>query len=657
MAAFLILTLGSGIGTAAEIFVQSGDSIQTAIDNATSGDVIILEPGTYNENVVINTDNLVIKSESGNPEDTIIKAKSSSSHVFALQADNVQISGLQITGTKNTYTGIYLSGCNNCIIDKNKILNNGYGIYLLNSKGNMLSNNEVTNNGAYGILFSTASSNTLSGNKANNNERGIHIGTSDGNTLSGNTISSNDVYGLYVCPRSDNNRIFNNYFSNTVNAEIKNGTGNAYYTEKTEGTNIVGGPYVAGNFWGNPDGTGFSDTAVDVDGDRIADSAYQLGKSIYADRYPLVSASKSQQPVLPVANFEMSTSNGSAPLSVQFTDLSENAVSWSWGFESDRNVDSTEKNPVYEYTNPGTYTVNLTVGNENGTASKTATVTVTQAAENNSGNNGTGDTNSDTNDSGTDESENDDGGSSSGGSHHSSGGSSGRSGGGASLSPEPAKNVEVKEISQVFITNGNEVKFDLTNNATCVVYVGFDAKKTVGKTTTIVEMLKNKSTLVSGLPSGEVYRFLNIWVGNNKYATSKNIENPIIYFKVEKSWLQNNSIKQSSIILNRYNDKKWEQLPTSFSGEDDKYLYFTAETSGFSFFAITGKVEAEKAVATISQPASQSSETGKLAVGTDSGVRSEVEKALEQRANMRSPGFETVYGVISLLALFLYKRK
>ncbi|HII81172.1 MAG TPA: PGF-pre-PGF domain-containing protein, partial [Methanosarcina sp.] len=45
-----------------------------------------------------------------------------------------------------------------------------------------------------------------------------------------------------------------------------------------------------------------------------------------------------------------------------------------------------------------------------------------------------------------------------------------------------------------------------------------------GKTTTIVEELKNKSTLVSGLPSGEVYKFINIWVGNSGYATSKNIE-------------------------------------------------------------------------------------------------------------------------------------
>ena len=48
-------------------------------------------------------------------------------------------------------------------------------------------------------------------------------------------------------------------------------------------------------------------------------------------------------------------------------------------------------------------------------------------------------------------------------------------------------------------------------------------------------MLKEKSTLVSGLPSDEVYKSLNIWVGNSGFATPKNIEKAVICFKVEKS--------------------------------------------------------------------------------------------------------------------------
>ena len=50
---FLILILSSGIGTAAETFVQPGDSIQAAVNNAVSGDVIIVKPGTYTENIKV----------------------------------------------------------------------------------------------------------------------------------------------------------------------------------------------------------------------------------------------------------------------------------------------------------------------------------------------------------------------------------------------------------------------------------------------------------------------------------------------------------------------------------------------------------------------------------------------------------------------------
>jgi PGF-pre-PGF domain-containing protein len=704
LAAFFLLTLGSGIGAAAEIYVQPGDSIQTAVDNAISGDIIILKPGTYTENIEINKDDLLISSESGNPDDTIITARSSSNHVITLQADYVKISGLGITGTKESYTGIYLSGCNNCIIENNKILKNGYGIYLLNSKGNTLSNNKVTNNGEYGILFSSATDNILSGNTASDNKgRGIHIGTSDGNTLSGNTISSNGIYGLFVCPKSDNNLIYNNYFNNAVNAEIKNGIGNAYNTVKTEGVNIVGGPYLGGNFWAEPEGTDFSETAVDADGDGIADSEYRLSNSIYSDELPLISTSKPQQPILPVANFEMDDNNGPAPLSVLFTDLSENAVSWNWDFESDGNIDSTEENPIYVFTTPGTYTVTLSVTNENGEASKTGTVTVTQPVENDSANNvtennnigenaastngsddsGTGDSetgnetignaeedltgnngtegnsennaaeNGETGGDGTENSHTEDSSGSSGSSRRSSGG--GGSSGGSGGSPEPARNVEAKEISQTFITADKKIKFDLRNNATCVVYVTFDAKKTVGKTTTIVEVLKTKSSLVSEPLSDEIYRYFNIWVGNGGYATSKNIENPVVCFKVEKDWIENKSINKTSISLNRYDAGKWEQLPVSLSEEDDRFLYFTAETSGFSFFAITGKVEAKEIPVANSELDSQ---PGSEATNLNSAINSSsVKSALEKRASERSPGFEAIFGVISLIVLFLYKKR
>ncbi|WP_292373834.1 right-handed parallel beta-helix repeat-containing protein [Methanosarcina sp. UBA411] len=370
LVAFFILLFVSGTGAAAEIIVQPGSSIQKAVNGSTSGDIITIKPGTYIENINVAKGNLTIRSESGNPDNTIIKAKSSGANVFLLQGSNIKITGLKIMGaTRSGYSGICLSSCSNCIIENNKILSNCYGIYVLRSKGDTLSKNTATNNKDYGIVLGTATSNTLSGNKAINNGRGIHVGSSDGNTFSGNTIQGSSVYGLYVCPRSDSNQIYNNYFNDT-NMTIRNGIGNYYYTTKASGTNIVGGPYIGGNFWGKPDGTGFSNTAVDNNGDGISDSAYKnITGSIYSDNLPLVNKSEK---IKPIAAFSASPTSGKAPLNVTFTDSSTGSpTAWKWTFGDGTN--STIKNPTHKYSKAGNYTVALTVSNSAGSSTTTKT--------------------------------------------------------------------------------------------------------------------------------------------------------------------------------------------------------------------------------------------------------------------------------------------
>ena len=69
----------SSIGTAAVILVHQGDSIQTAVNNSVSGDVIIVKPGKYVENIKIAKENLTILSDSRNPNNTIIKARKTDS--------------------------------------------------------------------------------------------------------------------------------------------------------------------------------------------------------------------------------------------------------------------------------------------------------------------------------------------------------------------------------------------------------------------------------------------------------------------------------------------------------------------------------------------------------------------------------------------------
>ncbi|HII91418.1 MAG TPA: PKD domain-containing protein, partial [Methanosarcina sp.] len=77
-----------------------------------------------------------------------------------------------------------------------------------------------------------------------------------------------------------------------------------------------------------------------------------------------------------VANFSSNVTNGYPPLSIQFTDLSQNATGWNWDFGDGSN--STQRNPVHEYADSGIYSVNLTATNENGTDSKLTTITVMQ---------------------------------------------------------------------------------------------------------------------------------------------------------------------------------------------------------------------------------------------------------------------------------------
>jgi PGF-pre-PGF domain-containing protein len=234
-------------------------------------------------------------------------------------------------------------------------------------------------------------------------------------------------------------------------------------------------------------------------------------------------------------------------------------------------------------------------------------------------------------------------GGSSGGSSRSSGSGGG---GGAGGSPEPQSNVAAKEISQTFVTSGNPARFDFPRNATSIAYISFNSKKTAGKTTTIVEMLKGKSTLVIGLPSGEVYKSLNIWVGNGGFATPSNIENSVICFKVEKSWTQDKNITHSSINLYRYNDKKWNQLQTSLLREDDKCLYFTAQTPGFSPFAIAG-ISITNGTAIQPGLSNQNIELN--------NTKSEAEQKSEKEKNANLPVFGMVCMIALLLVAFLFK--
>jgi PKD repeat protein len=78
--------------------------------------------------------------------------------------------------------------------------------------------------------------------------------------------------------------------------------------------------------------------------------------------------------VAPTADFSGTPTSGTAPLTVNFSDLSSGSpTSWAWDFDNNGVVDSTVQNPSFVYANPGAYTVKLTVSNANGSSTKTKT--------------------------------------------------------------------------------------------------------------------------------------------------------------------------------------------------------------------------------------------------------------------------------------------
>jgi len=69
-------------------------------------------------------------------------------------------------------------------------------------------------------------------------------------------------------------------------------------------------------------------------------------------------------PTLVTANFTAAPVDGTATLTVNFTDTSTGLpTTWQWDFTNDGTVDSTVQNPSHTYEVPGTYTVKLTASN------------------------------------------------------------------------------------------------------------------------------------------------------------------------------------------------------------------------------------------------------------------------------------------------------
>jgi len=196
------------------------NTIQGAIDIASTGDEIRVYKGNYPENVVVDRKLSIIGGWNGTS--TIDGGGSGNVVKIIATAPNVRIENFTITNSGNNVNGkkyeagIHILSGLNIIFGNNISYNLGDGIYISNSAGNQISENEISNNGFDGIgLFSVASgANSISGNKIyDNGNDGIQMFQGHSNFIRENTISGNKN-GIHF-RRSRFNLIEKNYIGNS----------------------------------------------------------------------------------------------------------------------------------------------------------------------------------------------------------------------------------------------------------------------------------------------------------------------------------------------------------------------------------------------------------------------------------------------------------
>ncbi len=166
----------------------------------------------------------------------------------------------------------------------------------------------------------------------------------------------------------------------------------------------------------------------------------------------------------------------------------------------------------------------------------------------------------------------------------SSGGGGG--GGGSQNTGEKFENIDFKEYKIRPVVKDKETVFKFIEQDNPITSIVFTSRLNGGQVKTIIENLKGPTTIVDEVPSGIVYKNMNIWMGDSKFSSDL-VYGAEVAFKVEKEWIKNNEIELEHITLCRYSGGAWEYLDTTISDEDNSYVYFTSKTPGFSPFAIT----------------------------------------------------------------------
>jgi len=209
-------------------------------------------------------------------------------------------------------TGISSSG------DRATIANNTAGYNSVNATitvGTVTGKAPITSTsftGGFGIN-TTGNDATITGNRVSGNRYGIGISdSSTGLNLTGNRINQSTDGGLNISANGGggDGSIYNNYFGSDLNVCATASSASLYHWNNTEptltsssltataapGTNVVGGKYLAGNYWSNATGNGWSDQQTPNE-TGYSLTPYEVTSGVY-DENPLIGTLPTEAPTV-----------------------------------------------------------------------------------------------------------------------------------------------------------------------------------------------------------------------------------------------------------------------------------------------------------------------------------------------------------------------
>ena len=164
----------------------------------------------------------------------------------------------------NDRTGIVVGDSQNTTIRANNIVHTGQGfVHYLYSTMDLFT---------HAVAVSNSTGTIIAGNDLNGDHGSLRIDKSVGTRVTGNQITGK-ICGIMSLSSAGDAVVFDNAFRNWHNV-YGSPSNTVWNTTPSSGPNVVGGPQIGGNFWAKPDGTGFSETHPDANGDGFIDTPF-----------------------------------------------------------------------------------------------------------------------------------------------------------------------------------------------------------------------------------------------------------------------------------------------------------------------------------------------------------------------------------------------